>query len=194
MEAQVTAQLSLIATAPAPAKPVRPTLEEIRDAIRGSWLEVRLHVSPARFRATIVGHEKDCATHTWRNLERIWSAYAKSDREFVEHLRAHPEVYGKATPEMIERFTALAAEHSAAARRWAGLRAWVETNPLPDGVSGWDPTAGCTIHPEEMASIPDDVAESDPLIRIALGNAASADQHVSLLPRPKGLAKCGGIP
>lgn len=186
----MTAQLSLITAPPPPVKPVRPSLEEIRDAIRESWLEVRGHVSAARFRATIVGHEKDCAVHTWRGLERIWSAYAKSDREFVDHLRAHPEVYGKATPEMVERFTALAAEHDAAARRWAGLCAWIEANPLPEGVRGWDPTAGCSIRPEEMARIPDDVAESDPLTRVALETAASADQHVALLPRPKGLAKC----
>lgn len=192
----MTAQLSLIAAVPEPVKPVRPTLEEIRDAIRDSWLGVRGHVSPARFRATIVGHEKDCAVHAWRSLERIWSAYAKSDREFVDHLRAHPEVYGKATPEMIERFTALADEHDTAARRWAGLCAWIEANPLPDGVRGWDPTEGCRLSPDdEIVSLtPGEIAESDPLIRIALENAAAADQHVALLPLAKGLAKCGGLP
>ncbi len=165
-----------------PAKPVLPTLEEIRSAITGAWLEVRFSVSAKRFRETIRGHEKECADHTWRNLEAIWRQHAQSDRDFVAHLRARPEVYGAGTTEMIDRFEVLATEHDRAANRWAGLREWIRQNDLPADALSWNPAAGCAIPIEDFAAISDEEAPEDPLIRLALSVAAEADHNLRLLP------------
>lgn len=164
-----------------PAKQVRPTIEELRSAITDAWLEVRHRVSPKRFRETIRGHEKDCADHTWRNLEAIWRQYAQSDRGFVVHLRARPEVYGAGTPELITRFEALAVEHDRAANRWAGLREWVRQNDLPaEFLSSDTATPGSPLPLDEHAIL-DEEAHEDPLIRLALATAAEADRHLHLL-------------
>lgn len=165
-----------------PAKPVRPTLEELRSAITDAWLEVRHHVSPRRFQETIRGHEKDCTDHTWKKLEGIWRQYAQSDRDFVAHLRERPEVYGASTPEMIARFEALATEHDRAANRWAGLREWIRQNELPTEFLSSDiPTPGSALPLDEHATL-DEEALGDPLIRLALATAAEADRYLHLLP------------
>jgi hypothetical protein len=179
-------QLALWSVTP---KSVQPSVTEIKDAIRDEWLRLRLHVSPKKFLAVLKGREKECASQSWAEHEANHREYARKDREFVAHLEAHPEVYGASTPEMVQRFRALAADHDRQANRWAGLQEWLRANGLPAAVLGWDPTPGCLVAPEEMARIPDDVAAEDPLIRIAMQNAELPPVVTAWL-QAKPLRKC----
>lgn len=57
----------------------------------------------------------------------------------AEHFKTHPNVYGSSTPEMIERFTNLAAESLKDFEKAKALIERVEREGLPDEVVEYDP-------------------------------------------------------
>ncbi len=57
------------------------------------------------------------------------------------HYREHPEVYGDSTPEMIDRFTGLAAESRKDVARADALLAKIAAHGLPAEVVDFDPFA-----------------------------------------------------
>lgn len=73
--------------------------------------------------------------HIVRSAER-----ERENRDTAAHFSAHPEVYGSANPEMIERFTKLADEEHKAADKLAALIFKVQTAELPPEVISFDPT------------------------------------------------------
>jgi hypothetical protein len=75
-----------------------------------------------------------------RVFRAMFSERETKDREAAEHFRTHPNIYGDSTPEMIERFTGLAADAAKAGRKLDAIVKHVETEPLPDDVATYQPT------------------------------------------------------
>lgn len=75
------------------------------------------------------------------NLGNIALERLQKNSDFVEHLRSHPGVYGKSTPEMIERFDNLARENHKDAERARTLIARIEAEGLPPEVIAFDPVS-----------------------------------------------------
>jgi hypothetical protein len=120
-------------------RPKAPTLDDQREALLSAWLEVRLHVTPTRFRDAVRGQERRVCAEAWGKLRRIYERYART----------------LATDE---------ARRDAAkdARRWAALEAWAlderEGTALPE-LAGYDPTRGRKLSWEAFAgkaSVPRD--------------------------------------
>lgn len=103
----------------------RPGEREAADAAFREWL------APRRA-AIVVAH--------LRGLESLMRDRAQSDRETVEHARTHPNVWGKATDEIVERFSKLGRESAAAAEKLATFAERIEAEGLPPEVEAYDPT------------------------------------------------------
>jgi len=67
---------------------------------------------------------------------------ANKNQDAADHFAAHPKVYGKSTPEIIERFTRLAKEDRKDVKRAELLIARIETEGLPPEVVDYDPVVG----------------------------------------------------
>jgi hypothetical protein len=111
-------------------------------AITGAWLELAdLGLRAEAFRAGLPARRLDLVLAGL--AERIvWhERHAASDRATAEHFRAPPGIYGDATPEMIERFTAGAAKYDKGAAWFRALLERVAREGLPPVVAEFDPTA-----------------------------------------------------
>lgn len=138
---------SLFMSSATPAtKPTKPYTKKqvaaLQSAIAGAWINLRdMGLRAEAFRAALP--EKRLAVVLGGIRERIaWHEdHATRDRASADHFRAHPEVYGKSTPEMIERFTAGAAKYDKGAAWFLALEQRVLADGLPSEVSTYDPTA-----------------------------------------------------
>lgn len=116
--------------------------DAMRGAIAGAWLVLAdrgLRVET--FRAGLP--ERRLAIVLAGLRERVaWHEYhASKNRATAAHFRAHPELYGKATHEMIARFEAGAAKYDKGAAWHRALLERVERDGLPPAVIEFNPTA-----------------------------------------------------
>ena len=70
----------------------------------------------------------------------MFEGRAKENDGAADHFTKHPNVYGKATPEMIERFRGLAGEARKAAAKAKKLIDKINAEGLPQEVLEYDPT------------------------------------------------------
>jgi hypothetical protein len=119
---------------------VTPSAKDMCTAIMGVWLDLRIHVKARDFSARLQTHRKECIVRDWTNLALVWERYERDARQAWKHFKAHPEVYGASTPEMIDRFKSVEREHGKAVRKWRAYVDWVWANDLPPDVVAYDPT------------------------------------------------------
>jgi hypothetical protein len=98
------------------------------EAIEGFIREKRLEVVLAGMREFVAMHEE-------RSAENAKTA---------DHFEANPGIYGKATPEMVQRFRGFAAEEAKDAAAARALVAKVEAEGLPPEVVAFDPMGAAT--------------------------------------------------
>lgn len=67
----------------------------------------------------------------------MFAKRSADERASAEHFRAHPEVYGAATPEMITRFENLADGDAGAAEEVSAVADRLEAEGLPPEVAGY---------------------------------------------------------
>ncbi|MBX3203990.1 MAG: hypothetical protein KF764_02915 [Labilithrix sp.] len=118
----------------------RRDLAEMRDAIefaslyyrpiRGDF-DTRPDTYPERFQAFLEANRKRVVLWGIENRRLMFEGRATEQRKTAEHFRAHPGIYGDATPEMIARFEGLASESTKEADFYAGLVARVEAHGIP---------------------------------------------------------------
>lgn len=117
-------------------------IEAMQDAIAGAWVSLRdqglcleawrTGLDEHRLRLVLAGIRERIAWH---------EHHAAESRGTVAHFQAHPELYGRSTPEMVERFTGLAAKYDKGAAWFRALLERAEADGLPSEVTAFDPTA-----------------------------------------------------
>lgn len=116
--------------------------DAMRSAIAGAWIALADRgLRSETFRAGLPERRLGLVLGGLRERIAWHEAYAARDRETAAHFRAHPELYGKATPEMIARFEAGAATYDNGAAWHRALLERVERDGLPPAVAEFDPTA-----------------------------------------------------
>lgn len=70
-------------------------------------------------------------------LKGLGAERAQKNREFVQHLHDHPNVYGKSTPEMVERFTKLAEADEKGVSQLDKLIARLDAEGMPPKPDDW---------------------------------------------------------
>jgi hypothetical protein len=93
----------------------------------------------AEVRAYLAEHREEVVCAGVAELGGIAAERARQNQETAYHFRSHPEVYGKSTPEMIERFTRFAAENHRDLAWAEKLVARVQAEGLPPEVVAFDP-------------------------------------------------------
>jgi hypothetical protein len=95
----------------------------------------------ASFREALAKHRVDIIARGIESGARIGHNRAAENRATAAHFEANPDVYGKSTPEMVERFTTLAAEEDRGVKRALALAMRARLEPLPPEVLEYDPSA-----------------------------------------------------
>lgn len=116
--------------------------DAMRSAIAGAWVELAdrgLRVDA--FRAGLPERRLGLVLGGLRERIAWHETHAARDRGAAAHFRAHPHLYGSATPEMIARFEAGAAKYDKGAAWFRALLERVERDGLPPAVVEFDPTA-----------------------------------------------------
>jgi hypothetical protein len=109
----------------------RPLGSSAREALDAAEA-VRRHLAEHRAEIIIAGIAE---------LRGIAEDRTRQNQETADHFAAHPEIYGSSTPEMIKRFSDLAADNRKAVTRMTVLIARIEAEGLPPEVEAFDPTA-----------------------------------------------------
>jgi hypothetical protein len=113
----------------------------MRSAIMGVWLTVRDSGMPGAVFSRVLSEKRlDVVLIGLRERIAWHEEHAAQDRGSEAHFRAHPHVYGKSTPEMLERFAAGAAKYDKGAAWFRALEQRVIADGLPAEVIAYDPT------------------------------------------------------
>ena len=89
----------------------------------------------------LVQHRSDVVCAGVAELGEMAAERARQDQETADHFRDHPEIYGKSTPAMIERFSKLAAVGRGNADKAERLVVKIRSEGLPPEVVAFDPVA-----------------------------------------------------
>jgi hypothetical protein len=92
-----------------------------------------------RIRAAVAQHRQAIVVAGIMGLRNIIADRAEDNRKAAAHLESNPHVYGKDTPEMVSRFTRLAAEADASVATADKLLARIASSGLPPEVVAHDP-------------------------------------------------------
>ena len=92
-----------------------------------------------RVRQFLAEHRVEVVCSEISGLGNLAAERSKKYQDTVDHFTAHPEVYGKSTPMMIERFSKLAAESRKDVAKAQILLTRIQTEGLPPEVMGFDP-------------------------------------------------------
>jgi hypothetical protein len=87
-------------------------------------------------------HRQEVVIGGISELQAIAMERAKKDQDAADHFALHPNVYGKSTPEMIKRFSNLAAKDLKDVKKAESLIARIKTEGLPPEVETFDPISG----------------------------------------------------
>jgi hypothetical protein len=110
-------------------------------AIMGTWLAMRDRGMPGTVFLRVLSEKRVDAVLDGLRERVVWhEEHAAKDRGSAAHFRAHPHVYGKSTPEMIERCSAGAAKYDKGAAWFRALEQRVIAEGLPAEVIAYDPT------------------------------------------------------
>jgi hypothetical protein len=96
----------------------------------------------ASMRQFLEKHRKEVVIGGISELQAIAMERAKEDQDTTDHFALHPNVYGKSTPEMIKRFSDLAAENRKDVEKAKSLIARIKAEELPPEVEAFDPISG----------------------------------------------------
>jgi hypothetical protein len=105
----------------------------------GVWLEVRWTCHVDEFRQKLKDNPRACIARHYSGLEWIHRNRALENLKFVQHLKDNPQVYGKSTPEMIERFEKSAGESMEQAWLYVETQLAVLASQLPHSVLEYVP-------------------------------------------------------
>ena len=119
----------------------------MQQAISTFWLynrplgdSVREHdAALAEVRDYLRDHRAEVVLHGITELGNIARERYVKNAETAEHFETHPEVYGKSTPEMVERFRRLAEEDRRDFQKAKDLMDRIQTEELPPEVTSFDP-------------------------------------------------------
>jgi hypothetical protein len=116
------------------------SIGEMRQAIDSCWVCNR----PLDFRGwptfkvafadALATRRQEIVISEIKSLRDIAERRERDDLGFIEHLRAHPEVYGASTPEMITRWDGHVADERKAIAYCDALIARIEAEGLPPEV------------------------------------------------------------
>lgn len=116
-------------------------IEAMRSAIIGAWLSLRDMGMPAEVFSRALAEKRSSVVLGGLRERIAWhQSHVAESRGTAQHFRAHPEVYGQSTPEMIERFEVAAAKYDKGAAWFRVLEQRVESDGLPPEVIVYDPT------------------------------------------------------
>jgi len=96
----------------------------------------------ASMRQFLEKHRQEVVIGGISELQTIATERAKKDQDTADHFASHPNAYGKSTPEMIKRFSDLAAEDRKDVEKAKSLIARIKTEGLPPEVEAFDPISG----------------------------------------------------
>ena len=99
----------------------------------------RMHYKPEHIASVIREKRLDVVLSGLRSFLAMHEDRAQKNAETADRFEAHPEVYGRATPEMITRFRGLAEDERKAAEGVRALITKVEAEGLPPDVLAFDP-------------------------------------------------------
>ena len=117
-------------------------IDAMRSAIAGAWLTLRdMGLRAEAFRAGLPEKRLDLVLGGVRERITWHEQRAADEQSTAEHFRAHPAIYGNATPEMIARFEALAVTRDKGAAWYRAPLERVEREGLPPEIVAYDPTA-----------------------------------------------------
>lgn len=117
-------------------------VKEMRDAIMGAWLtQADRRMPVAVFSRILVEKRLDVVLGGIRERVAWHEHHAAEARATAAHFRAHPEVYGKSTPDAIARSEASALKYDKGAAWFRALEQRVLADGLPQEIVEYDPTA-----------------------------------------------------
>ncbi len=115
-------------------KPIKWTKKEIK-AVQGSldsfWLFNRLYYPAKAIAFDIDSRRQDIVCAHLKAFAGMVTERAKRSEESAEHAEKNPHVWGKSTPEMVERFRGMAAEDMKGVAWNLKLVAKIDANGLP---------------------------------------------------------------
>jgi hypothetical protein len=117
-------------------------IKAMQSALTGAWLTLRdMGLPAAVFSARLPEKRLELVLGGVRELAAMNEGRAVECRATAAHFTAHPSVYGEATPEIVDRFTALAAKYDKDAAWFRAMEQRIASEGLPPDVVGFDPTA-----------------------------------------------------
>lgn len=132
------------------AKWTKKDISICKNALSSFWLVNRplgdslreREVAYAAVRQHVTDHRVDVVCGGIAQLRQISNERALKNQQSADHFAEHPNVYGSATPEMIARFSKLAADDRKEATKAQMLIAKIQAEGLPPEVVAYDPISG----------------------------------------------------
>jgi hypothetical protein len=129
------------------SKWTKKDIKILKQAIDSFWLYNRpLSDSHRERQAALEAVKEHLAVHRVEiicdhiaQLAGLYRERAQKNQEAADHFAAHPEINGKSTPEMIERFSRFAAEELKGVKAAQILISKIQTLGLPPEVLSYEP-------------------------------------------------------